>query len=98
MADPAAADVVRNAEASRYELVVDGAVRGIADFRVEPDGRVAFVHTEMDRTLRGKGFSPVLVARALDDVRASGRRAVSRCWYVTKFAREHPEYADLFGA
>ena len=96
MAEPSEPVVERNDDASRYELLLDGEVRGVAEFHLEGDDRVVFTHTEMDRALRGKGLSPVLVARALDDVRASGRRAVSRCSYVSEFAREHPEYADLF--
>jgi len=96
--EPADADVVRNPALSRWELRIDGEVRGLVDYRVEPDGRVALTHTEVDHALRGKGFSPVLVSRVLDDVRADGQRAVARCRYVKDFAKEHPEYADLFAS
>jgi predicted GNAT family acetyltransferase len=95
-ANPRAAKVVRTDEPPRYELLVDGERRGHADIRVERDGRVAFTHTEVDRALRGKGYSPVLVGRALDDVRARGERAIARCSYVHEFVDSHPEYADLF--
>jgi predicted GNAT family acetyltransferase len=96
VANPSDATVVRNDDAARYELLIEGEVRGVAEFHLEGDDRVVFTHTEMDRALRGQGYSPVLVARALDDVRAAGRTAVSRCSYVTEFHHEHPEYSDLF--
>jgi predicted GNAT family acetyltransferase len=95
--EPSDAEVVRNDARSRYELRVDGEVMGIVDLRIEPDGRVAYTHTEVDPTLRGKGFSPVLVSRALDDARARGEQVLARCSYVRDFRAEHPEYADVFG-
>ena len=98
MSDPSDPDVVRNDERSRYELLIDGEVRGLADVRVLPDGRVGFPHTEVDHRLRERGYGSLLVARALDDVRARGERAVAQCSFVRQFEREHPEYADVFGS
>jgi len=94
--EPSEADVVRNAGRSRYELLVDGEVVGLVDYRIADDGTLALTHTEVDRSLRGQGFSAVLVSRALDDVRARGERVVAKCSYVREFRREHPEYADVF--
>jgi predicted GNAT family acetyltransferase len=94
--EPSEAEVVRNDAQSRYELHVDGEVMGVVDFRVERDGTVAYTHTEVDHALRGKGFSPVLVSRALDDARERGDQVVPKCSYVRDFRAEHPEYADVF--
>ena len=96
MPEPSDAEVVRNPDLSRYELRIDGEVLGLVDFRVDPDGVVAYTHTEVDHALRGKGFSPVLVSRALDDARARGEKVRPRCSYVRDFRKEHPEYADVF--
>ena len=93
--EPIDATVVHRPDLTRYELHVDGALRGVADYR-ERDGRLVFTHTEVDVPLRGKGYSSALVRFALDDVRASDRRAGATCWYVHEFAEQHPEYADLF--
>jgi len=94
--EPSDADVVRNEGRSRYELHLDGEVQGWVDFRIEPDGAVSYTHAQVDPGLRGKGFSPVLVSRALDDARARGERVIARCAYVDEFQRGHPEYADVF--
>jgi predicted GNAT family acetyltransferase len=81
-------------EASRYELVEDGTVVGVADYRL--DGDVAtFLHTEIVAHRRGEGLGAELVRAALDDTRARGHRIVAQCWYVAEFVAEHPEYADL---
>lgn len=89
---------VRNDEArSRYELVLDGEVIGIADYRIEGD-EVVFPHTEIDPAFRGRGFGEVLVQGAMEDVRAAGRTVVPRCWFVVEFLELHPEFADLRAA
>jgi uncharacterized protein len=89
---------VRNAVGrSRYELIVDEQIVGIADYRV--DGEVVILpHTEVVSTQRGRGYGALLVQGALDDIRSSGRTVVARCWFVERFLDEHPDYADLRAA
>lgn len=86
--------VEHNRERSRYELLIDGRLAGIADY-VAHDGVLVFPHTEVSAALRGHGLGAVLVQAALDDVRGSGRRVVPACWYVAQFIDEHPEYREL---
>lgn len=86
--------VVDNREASRFEVLVDGDVVGFADY-VDLGDRVELPHTVVDRAMRGRGIAALLIERALDDVRASGRTVVPSCWYVAQFIESHPDYADL---
>jgi predicted GNAT family acetyltransferase len=90
-------EVRKNAERSRYELVVDAEVVGVADYRREGDTLV-FPHTEVKSSLRGQGMGARLVQGALDDARAEGHRVVPRCWYVAEFIDANPEYQDLLVA
>ena len=90
-------EVRNNAELSRYELVIDSRVVGVADYAIAGPV-VHFPHTEIDPPLRGQGLAATLVKAALDDVRAAGRRVVPQCWYVAEFIDEHPEYRDLLAA
>jgi predicted GNAT family acetyltransferase len=83
-----------NPEQSRYELVLDGRLAGIADYWVRGD-TVVMPHTEIDSSLRGRGLGEILVRHALDDLRRAKRRVVPACWYVAQFIDEHPEYRDL---
>jgi uncharacterized protein len=91
---PADADVRRNDERSRYELVAGDTVIGFADFH-ERDEVVVFPHTVIQPEHRDQGNGEVLVRAALDDVRKHGKHIVASCWYVREFVDLHPEYADL---
>lgn len=79
---------------SRYELLLDGELVGVADYRDTGDA-VVFPHTEIDPGHRGKGLGETLVRGALDDVRATGRTVVPQCWFVREFIDANPGYADL---
>jgi predicted GNAT family acetyltransferase len=90
-------EVRHSAERSQYELVVDGEVVGVAEYRRSGDTLV-FPHTQITSSLRGQGLGALLVQAALDDVRASGGRVVPRCWYVAEFIDANPSYRDLLVA
>jgi uncharacterized protein len=90
-------EVRRNEERSRYELLEDGAVVGVADYR--DDGEVVVMpHTEIDGRRRGQGLGAVLVQGALDDLREKDATVVPVCWYVAQFIDEHADYQDLLAA
>jgi hypothetical protein len=87
-------EVRDNAGKSRYELLEDGKLLGVADYRPMGD-KLAFPHTEIVPGRRKQGLGAQLVQGALDDVRRKGAKVVPMCWFVAEFLEEHPEYADL---
>ena len=90
-----ATEVQFNDERSRYELMIDGRLVGVADTRPKGDA-VVFPHTEIEASMRGRGFGEILVRGALDDVRRRGAtRVVPQCWFVADFIDANPEYTDL---
>jgi predicted GNAT family acetyltransferase len=89
--------VKRNRERSRYEIVIDGQVAGVADYR-ETGTAVVFPHRESAASMRGRGVAGKLIRAALDDVRVMKRTVVPRCWFVAQFIDDHPEYRDLLAA
>ncbi len=89
-----ATEVRDAAERTRYELLIDGELAGIADYQ-ERDGALVMPHTEIAAARRGQGLGDVLVQGALDDVRARGQKVVPTCWFVREFVERHPEAADL---
>jgi predicted GNAT family acetyltransferase len=86
--------VRRDAASSRYELVEDDRVIGVAEYRERGDV-VVLPHTLIDPSRRGSGLGAELVSAVLDDLRSRGARVVPTCWYVREFMDEHSEYQDL---
>jgi predicted GNAT family acetyltransferase len=64
-------------------------------YRERGENVVAFLHTEVDRTLQRRGLGSALVAGALDDARVRGLRVVPLCPFVEAYIRRHPGYAEL---
>ncbi|MDH2428814.1 GNAT family N-acetyltransferase [Sphaerisporangium sp. TRM90804] len=89
-----AVDVVDNADASRYEVTVDGRLAGFADYRRKP-GKLVITHTEIDDEFEGRGLGSRLVRGALDGAREAGVHVVPLCPFVARYVEKHPEYADL---
>ena len=90
----AEAQVVNNADASRYEVSLDGKPAGFAAYRLK-DRRVIFTHTEVDFAFEGHGIGSTLARYALDDVRERGLQAVTLCPFIAAYIERHPEYQDL---
>jgi uncharacterized protein len=88
------AEVVDVPEKSRYELRLGGQLVGFAAYR-RRNGRISFIHTEVDESLEGRGFGSRLAAQALDDVRRQGLVVAPLCPFIARFIERHPEYEDL---
>lgn len=96
--------VTDNAELRRYEILVDGAVAGYAEYTLRatdgrdgaPDGpQVVFTHTEVGSAYEGQGLGGALARGALDDVRARGGSVVPMCPFLRRYISRHPEYQDM---
>jgi uncharacterized protein len=84
-----------NPESHRFEIVVDGAVAGFAEYR-HRDGRRSFTHTEIDPAYEGRGLGSTLVRFVLDDARTHGYAVLPYCEFVRGYISEHrSDYLDL---
>lgn len=77
-----------------YQLLTAGEVIGHINYRDHGDRRV-FLRTEVDSEYTGQGLPPRMVRYALDDVRASGMRAVALCPLMADFVIKHRDYDDI---
>ncbi len=86
-------EVIDNPAAGRFEAGVDGGV-AVAEYRRE-NGTIVFTHTEVPRSLRGRGVGEELVRQALEQASRNGLRVVARCPFVRSYIRRHPRYQAL---
>ena len=91
IAPPTVTDV---SDRRRFEIAVDGAVVGFAEYRRRP-GVISFIHTEIDPARNGEGLGTLLVKAALDTARAEGLAVLPYCPFVQGFIDRHREYLDL---
>jgi thioredoxin reductase (NADPH) len=81
----------------RFEIAIDGAVLGFAEYRRRP-GVISFTHTEIDPAHNGEGLGTLLVKAALDTARAEGLAVLPYCPFVQGFINRHRDYLDLVPA
>lgn len=83
-----------NPDKSRYEVLVDDKVAGFARYR-RTGNVINFYHTEVDPAFEGQGLGSKLAKGALEDVRATGVRAIATCPFISAYIKRHPEYTEL---
>jgi predicted GNAT family acetyltransferase len=92
--DVMAPTVTDASERRRFEIAVDGAVLGFAEYRRRP-GVISFTHTEIDPARKGEGLGTRLAKAALDTARAEGLAVLPYCPFIQGFIDRHREYLDL---
>src|SRR5206468_7454836 len=91
---PDEAEVVDVPEKNRYELRLDGRLIGLAAYR-RRNGRIVFIHTEVDESCEGRGCGSRLAEFALEDARREGLEVVPLCPFIAHYIERHPEYEQL---
>jgi predicted GNAT family acetyltransferase len=79
----------------RYVYDFPDGTRSVLTYFEAPVGIVTIDHTETPPKHRGQGFAGALVARAVEDFRAAGKKVVPACPFAYGEFRRHPEWSDL---
>jgi uncharacterized protein len=87
-------EVRDNAENHRFELLVDGAVAGLAAYRFRDDV-VVITHSEVNPQFRGQGLGNELAERTLALLRQRGDKVLPLCPFFARYVEEHPTYDDI---
>jgi predicted GNAT family acetyltransferase len=83
------------AEYGRYSYAFSDGSEAEMDYVARRPGVVVITHTETPPQHRGQGVAASLVAKAVADFRADGRKVIPACWFARQQFREHPDWADL---
>ena len=95
MAENASVAVTDNPQLHRFDLTVDGAVAGFADYH-DYGNRRTFTHTEIDDAYEGQGLGSKLVRHVLDDARERNLEVIPVCPFVREYIARHLDrYVDL---
>jgi predicted GNAT family acetyltransferase len=90
-------DVADAPERERYELSLDSEVVGFTTYRLRSD-LIAFIHTEVEESVQGRGLGDRLIRFALEDARRRGLAVLPFCPFVKAFIERHREFEVLVPA
>lgn len=84
-----------NPSEERFELSIDDSPEvAAAYYRMDGD-RIVLTHTIVPERFTGQGVGSRLAQGVFEAIRASGRKAVLVCPFMTAYYARHPEYADI---
>jgi predicted GNAT family acetyltransferase len=64
----------------------------------EREGKIYLIHTEVPKSLEGRGYASALAKTAMDYAREHGLTVVPFCPFVRAYLKRHPEYSSLVKA
>lgn len=88
------AKVRENRELNRFELPISSSLIAAAYYRLEGNSIVLF-HTEVPSEFVGRGIRSNLAQGIFDLLRRSGRKAILRCPFMSRFFANHLDYMDV---
>ena len=85
--------VTHNPEEHRFELTLDGH-QAVLDYIMMGD-IIIFTHTGVPSEIEGGNVGVKLAQTGLEYARQNGLGVRSKCWFMSKYLKRHPEYQDL---
>jgi predicted GNAT family acetyltransferase len=86
-----------NPESQTYDAMVGDEIAGTMLYEHEGP-RLVLTHTAVQTKYQHRGIATALIAAALNDIRAKGKKVTILCPIVSTFIDAHPQYADLVDA
>lgn len=86
--------VINVTERRRYEVSINGEAAGLAAY-VDTATQRIFYQTKIAEQFGGRSLRDTLIAAALADTRATGKRVVALCPYVAAYVDRSEDFADI---
>lgn len=92
-------DVRLEEHGSKGRYLFGGSGGAVAEMTFSKAGQHLIIidHTDVPEGFRGQGVGLRLVARAVEDARATGRKIIPLCPFAKAQFGKHPEWADVLG-
>ena len=87
-------EVKNNEELSQFEAEIEGE-KAVVSYRIEKDGTLNLLHTEVPPAFEGKGVGSRLVKQTLEQIKAAGQKIIPSCPFVAAYVKRHKEYETL---
>jgi uncharacterized protein len=88
-----ALQIKNNAEAHRFEAVLDGKT-AMVEYMIAGQNMI-FTHTEVPPEYEGKGVGNKMAQVALDYAKTEGYKIQALCPFIAAYVRRHPEYHPI---
>ncbi len=86
-------ELINNEPLKRYEFHVENEIPVIEYILAK--NKIFLTHTEVPKTLEGKGIGSALVKAVLRDIEAKNLTLVPMCPFVAAYIKRHPEWKKL---
>ncbi len=87
-------NVRENRKLHRFELPISQELVAVAYYRLDGD-RIVLFYTELPSGIVGQSIGSRLAKGIFDVLRASGRKAILRCPFMSRFFADHLDYLDV---
>lgn len=86
-------ELIDNEAKKRYELNFEESVAFIEYIKAKDN--IYLTHTEVPKSMEGKGIGSAMVLAALKDVKTKELTLIPLCPFVALYIKRHPEWKDL---
>ncbi len=85
---------ILNEDKKRFEMEVDGHIAFI-EYILTNDNIMFLTHTEVPKSLGGKGIGTNIVEKALNHIKENGYTLAPLCPFVAKYLVKNPEWQSI---
>jgi predicted GNAT family acetyltransferase len=84
-------ELILNEDKKRFELEVEGKIAFI-EFILNNENIIFLTHTEVPRSLEGKGAGSAIVSKTLEYIQEKGYTLAPLCPFVAAYVKRHQEW------
>ena len=83
-----------NQESKQYQVEIEGLFPRIEYIKTKDD-KIYLTHTEVPRSLEGRGIGSEIIRLALEDIKKQDLTLIPLCPFVASYIKKHPEWREL---